>query len=105
MKKSIFVTTLVLSMMLVGSLAYCNSTLLPKHPGYPMGDFKDPVIGMSLANDPGEKQLSRDEALKQASEFHDSQAVNSSRENRPNIVHEFMESKPASATSAEAEKS
>ncbi len=98
MKRSILVTALVVSMLFVGSLAYCNSSMLPKHPGYPMGDFKDPVVGLSLANDPGETPLGKDESLKQASEFHDEQVMNNSRENRPNVVHDFMEKRGPSSS-------
>ena len=51
MKKLLVITALVMSVVLIGSLAFGNPGMLPKHPGYPMGEFKDPVSGMPTAND------------------------------------------------------
>jgi hypothetical protein len=51
-----------------------------------MGDAKDPVTGMSVANDPGRSAPSHKESLEGAGQFHDSHAVNSGKENRPSIV-------------------
>ncbi len=48
------------------ALAFANPSMLPKHPGYPMGKAVDPVTGMSLANDPGEKNATGDKALREA---------------------------------------
>jgi len=101
MKKILMVATLVMSVMLMGPVAFGSPTLLPKHPGYPMGEFKDPVLGMPTANDPGQKAPSPDEALKQAAEFHDAHAVNTAKEIRPNIVHDFMEKEKAPAPKAD----
>lgn len=91
MKKILMVVAVVISVVMTGSLAFGSPTLLPKHPGYPMGEFQDPVSGMPTANDPGQQAPSPDEALKQAAEFHDAHAVNTAKEIRPNIVHDFME--------------
>lgn len=88
MKNLLVVTTvLALSICLVGAVAFGNPSLLPKHPGYPMGEFKDPVMGIPTANDPGKKAPSPSEALRQAGEFHDAHAVNPGKEKRPNVIH------------------
>ena len=101
MKKLLVITALVMSVVLIGSLAFGNPGMLPKHPGYPMGEFKDPVTGMATANDPGQKAPSADEALKQAAKFHDAHSVNTAKEIRPNIVHDFMEKGKASGPEAD----
>lgn len=74
------------SVVFGSTLALGNPGMLPDHPGYPMGDAKSPVTGQSVANDPGQSQLSRDESLQEASGFHDSHAMNPGKEERPNIV-------------------
>jgi len=51
-----------MSMVLAGSLAFGNPASLPKHPGYPMGEFKDPASGMATANDPGQGAPTPEEA-------------------------------------------
>ncbi|HNP61860.1 MAG TPA: hypothetical protein PKM72_13525 [Nitrospirales bacterium] len=101
MKKFIVVAT-VINLVLIGSLAFGNPGLLPKHPGYPMGNFKDPVLGIPTANDPGETPPSPQEGLKQAAAFHDAQAINPMNEIRPNVVHEEQKTAPqGSATNSE----
>jgi len=97
MKKILIVATFLMNMVLAGSLAFGNPASLPKHPGYPMGEFKDPVSGMATANDPGQQAPSPDDALKAAAEFDDARVVNTAKENRPNIVHEFMQKSKAPA--------
>lgn len=69
-----------------GGLVFGNPSMLPDHPGYPMGDAKDPVTGQSVANDPGQSPPSQEESLNQAASFHDAQAVNPSKEIRSSIV-------------------
>ena len=98
MKKLLLVTALVMSVVFMGSLAFGSPALLPKHPGYPMGEFKDPVTGMPTANDPGRPAPSADEAREQAAAFHDSHAVNTAKEIRPNIVHDFMKKNSSSSS-------
>ena len=48
------------------SVAWANPSMLPKHPGYPMGKAVDPVKGQSLANDPGQQNVSGTKALAEA---------------------------------------
>ncbi len=86
MIKILFGVVLYGSVLTSGSLAFGNPATLPNHPGYPMGDAKDPVTGMSVANDPGQNPPSYEESLQGAGQFHDSHSVNSSKEMRPNIV-------------------
>jgi len=97
MKKFIMVTVLVMSVVLMGSLALGGPVLLPKHPGYPMGDFKDPVTGMSTANDPGQKAPSPADALEAAGRFDDPRVVNTKKENFPNVVYDFMKKEEKSS--------
>jgi hypothetical protein len=80
-------TIIVIGSIVFGStLALGNPEMLPKHPGYPMGDAKSPVTGQSVANDPGQSPPSLEESLQQAGAFHDSHAMNPGKEERPNIV-------------------
>jgi hypothetical protein len=53
------------------TLALGNPTMLPKHPGYPMGKAIDPISGQSLANDPGQANAGGDSALTKAAAFDD----------------------------------
>lgn len=48
------------------STAWANPSMLPKHPGYPMGKAVDPVKGQALANDPGQTNLGGTKALNEA---------------------------------------
>ena len=98
MKKLLVITALVMSVVLIGSLAFGNPGMLPKHPGYPMGEFKDPVSGMPTANDPGQQAPSPDEALKAAAAFDDPRVVITVKEIRPSIVHDFMKKDGSSST-------
>ena len=45
MKTSLVLLTNFTVVLLTISLALANPTLLPKHPGYPMGKAVDPVSG------------------------------------------------------------
>ena len=94
MKRCLVVATVFISLALMGSLAFGNPGLLPKHPGYPMGHFKDPVLGMPTANDPGESPPSLEESLKHAAAFHDAHAINPMNEIRPNVVHDEQRAVP-----------
>jgi hypothetical protein len=94
MKRFFVVAVAVINLWLTVSLALGNPGLLPKHPGYPMGNFKDPVLGMPTANDPGESAPSSEEALKQAAAFHDAHALNPKDEIRPNVVYEKPKTGP-----------
>ena len=70
----------ILFLFVVGissSLVLANPAMLPKHPGHPMSDLKDPVSGMSLANDPGEKNWTGSNALEKAAVSHDDSSIQS----------------------------
>lgn len=86
MNRKLCAINVIGSVVLGSTLALGNPGMLPDHPGYPMGDAKSPVTGQSVANDPGQSQLSREESLQQASGFHDSHAIRPGMEERPNIV-------------------
>lgn len=98
MKKILMMATVMMTIVLIGSLAFGSPALLPKHPGYPMGEFKDPVHGIPTANDHGRQAPSPDEALKSAAAFDDPRVLNTAKEIRPNIVHDFMEEDKDSTT-------
>ncbi|MFZ1746503.1 MAG: hypothetical protein WBO24_12155 [Nitrospirales bacterium] len=104
MKRLIVFATVVISLVLIGSLAFGNPGILPKHPGYPMGNFKDPVLGMPTANDPGESPPSLEESLKQAAAFHDAHAINPMHEIRPNVVHDEQKTVPTGSANNDKSK-
>jgi hypothetical protein len=87
MNRKLFLVTMSGSLLLGSTLVLGNPATLPNHPGYPMGDAKDPVTGQSVANDPGQSPPSHEESLHGAGKFHDSQSMNlGGKEVRPNIV-------------------
>jgi hypothetical protein len=49
-------------LVLAAAIASANPALLPKHPGYPSGKAVSPVNGQSLANDPGQANLTGEKA-------------------------------------------
>jgi hypothetical protein len=71
MKTSLVLLTVFIVVMLSISLVLANPTMLPKHPGYPMGKAVDPVGGQSLANDPGQTNATGENSLAQASAYDD----------------------------------
>jgi hypothetical protein len=71
MKTSLVLLTVFIVVLLSISLVLANPTMLPKHPGYPMGKAVDPVSGQSLANDPGQANATGENSLAQASAFDD----------------------------------
>ncbi len=54
MKTLIGTAIAMVTVFFVASLVLANPAMIPKHPGYPAGNPKDPVRGQSLANDPGQ---------------------------------------------------
>ncbi len=71
MKTSRIICASLFLISLFVSLALANPEMLPKHPGYPMGQSVDPVKGQSLANDPGQRNASGEPALGEAAAFDD----------------------------------
>ena len=71
MKTSLVLLAVFIVVLLSISLVLANPTMLPKHPGYPMGKAVDPVSGQSLANDPGQTNATGENSLAQASVFDD----------------------------------
>lgn len=71
MKTSLFLLTAFFAVLLSMSLVLANPTMLPNHPGYPMGKAVDPVGGQSLANDPGQTNATGENSLAKASAFDD----------------------------------
>ncbi|MCS6306085.1 MAG: hypothetical protein H8K07_20840 [Nitrospira sp.] len=74
MKTSAIVIVVIALVSLTVSLTFANPTMLPKHPGYPMGKAVDPVTGQSLANDPGQANAGGREALNNAALVDDSRS-------------------------------
>ncbi len=99
MKKITLVALLMVSILLMGTSAFGNPAMLPKHPGYPMGASKDPVMGVPTANDPGRSAPAAEVAVEQAARFHDTHAINPKRENRPNVVYGEDEGASPASTS------
>ena len=71
MKTSLVLLTVFIVVLLPISLVLANPTMLPNHPGYPMGKAVDPVGGQSLANDPGQTNATGEKSLAQASAYDD----------------------------------
>jgi hypothetical protein len=59
-----------------GASVLANPSMLPDHPGYPMGSAVDPVYGLSVANDPGRSPLDVTTASREAAAYHDADAIN-----------------------------
>jgi hypothetical protein len=66
MKIYLTLATVFVALGFCVSTASANPSMLPKHPGYPMGKAIDPVKGQALANDPGQKDAVGDKALAEA---------------------------------------
>lgn len=71
MKASLVLLTVFAVVLLSISLVLANPTMLPKHPGYPMGKAVDPVKGQLLANDPGQTNATGENSLAEAAAFDD----------------------------------
>lgn len=71
MKASLVLFTIVTILLLSVSLVLANPTMLPKHPGYPMGQAVDPVGGQALAYDPGQINATGEKSLAQAAAVDD----------------------------------
>jgi hypothetical protein len=97
MNRLLFIILAIGSFVCISTLAMGNPSMLPNHPGYPMGAAKDPVSGQSVANDPGQSPPSQQESLQQAGSFHDAHSVTPGKEERANIVP------PGTSTSIEAQ--
>ncbi len=66
MNNSLGACSVVAAILFGVSFAFANPSMLPNHPGYPMGKAVDPVLGQSLANDPGQNNAVGDQALQEA---------------------------------------
>ena len=66
MNNSLSACLVVATILFGASFALGNPSMLPTHPGYPMGKAVDPVHGQSLANDPGQRNAVGDHALQEA---------------------------------------
>lgn len=66
---------------LCSSLAFGNPAMLPKHPGYPIGNPVDPVHGQSLGNDPGQTNAFGAEAAIAAASAHDKESQQTLEQN------------------------
>lgn len=71
MKTSLILLTILAVLVLTSAPAAANPATLPKHPGYPMGKSVDPIMGQSLANDPGQSNATGNTALMEAAAFDD----------------------------------
>ena len=71
MRTPTLVALSILSGTFVATVAFGNPTMLPQHPGYPMNKGIDPVVGESLANDPGRQNATGDSALRKSAAISD----------------------------------
>jgi len=72
MKTSLVLCLISACVSLSSAVALANPSMLPNHPGYPMGKAVDPVKGQSLANDPGQTNATGEGSLAEAAAFDDS---------------------------------
>lgn len=72
MKTSLVLFIISACVLLISDVTLANPSMLPKHPGYPMGKAVDPVKGQSLANDPGQSNATGEASLAEAAAFDDS---------------------------------
>ncbi len=72
MRTTLIIFILALVVLSGMSIGWGNPSMLPKHPGYPMGKAIDPVKGQPLANDPGQTNASGEKAAQEAAKFDDS---------------------------------
>jgi len=71
------IISLVIGGVIMGMVSVpANPSLLPDHPGYPMGSAVDPVFGLSIVNDPGRSALDVTSASREAAAYHDADAIN-----------------------------
>lgn len=74
MKTSLILSIGFVAVLFATSIVSANPSMLPKHPGYPMGKAVDPVKGQPLANDPGQTNATGVGTLEKAAAFDDSHA-------------------------------
>ena len=84
MKTALLVYLTVAVVFVTMSTALANPAMLPDHPGYPMGKAVDPVIGQSLANDPGRMNATGQGALTDAAVFDDKHSKQNLLNNQDN---------------------
>lgn len=77
MKTSLTFFTILAVVVLTSAAVSANPATLPKHPGYPMDKAVDPVMGQSLANDPGQSNAMGSKALMEAASFDDTHVMQS----------------------------
>ena len=94
MKASLFISLFILSGVIFAALAFGNPSMLPQHPGYPMGKATDPVKGQSLANDPGRASGGGESALLDAAALSDR---NLSQQLAPDDQEKPLPEKPGAA--------
>lgn len=71
MKRYAAMLIVIASVGYVGSLAFANPAMLPKHPGYPASSDTSPVTNQPLANDPGQLSLTVEQSSLEAASSED----------------------------------
>ena len=92
MKPIVFVLSVTVGLAICVSLAFANPAMLPKHPGYPIGNPTDPVNNQPLANDTGQTNWFGERAAIAAAGFHDKESQQSLA---PNLNDERLLKKQA----------
>jgi hypothetical protein len=62
MKRYAAMLLVIVGVGYLGSLAFANPAMLPKHPGYPASSDTSPVTNQPLANDPGQLSLTLEQS-------------------------------------------
>lgn len=85
MKRYAAMLIVIVGVGYLGSLAFANPSMLPKHPGYPASSDTSPVTNQALANDPGQLSLTVEESSLEAAsseDAHVAQRLRGSQDNR-----------------------
>ena len=71
MKRYAAMLIVIVGIGCLGSLAFANPAMLPKHPGYPASSDTSPVTNQPLANDPGQLNLTVEQSSLEAASSED----------------------------------
>jgi hypothetical protein len=91
MKRYAAMLIVIVGVGYLGSLAFANPAMLPKHPGYPASSDTDPVTGQTLANDPGQLSLTVEQSSLEAASSEDAHVAQRLRALQDNRMMEEFE--------------
>ena len=109
MKRYVAMLAVLLGVGYLGSLAFANPAMLPKHPGYPASSDTSPVTNQALANDPGQLSLTLEQSSLEGASSEDAHVAQRLRGSQDNSMREGpdtgIEAKPSMQDKARMPKS